>query len=94
MLFRSLATNITRVFGEHSDVYDNETHETFLEKGQNPFFFDQVHFVGSVEESMALNREEEPHIVIAASGMCEAGRVLHHLRHKIHNPRQIGRAHV
>ena len=36
---------------------------------------------------MALNREETPHIVIAASGMCEAGRILHHLRYKIHNPR-------
>jgi metallo-beta-lactamase family protein len=35
---------------------------------------------------MALNREKKPHIVIAASGMCEAGRILHHLRHKIHNP--------
>lgn len=82
-----LATNITRVFGEHPEVYDFETHETFLQKGHNPFYFDQVHFVGSVEESMALNREEKPHIVIAASGMCEAGRVLHHLRHKIHNRR-------
>lgn len=82
-----LATNITRVFGEHPEVYDRETHEVFLEKGKNPFAFDQVHFVGSVEESMALNREEKPHIVIAASGMCEAGRVLHHLRHKIHNKR-------
>ena len=82
-----LATKITRVFGEHPEVYDRETHETFLEKNKNPFSFDQVHFVGSVEESMALNRDERPHIVIAASGMCEAGRVLHHLRHKIHNPR-------
>ena len=82
-----LATNITRVFGEHPEVYDEDTHRTFLEKGQNPFHFDQIHFVGSVEESMALNREEKPHIVIAASGMCEAGRVLHHLRHKIHNPK-------
>jgi metallo-beta-lactamase family protein len=52
---------------------------------QNPFSFDQVHFVKSVEESMALNREEKPHIVISASGMCEAGRILHHLRFKIHN---------
>jgi len=82
-----LATNITRVFGEHPEVYDRETHEVFLERGKNPFSFDQMHFVGSVEESMALNREEKPHIVIAASGMCEAGRVLHHLRHKIHNQR-------
>ncbi len=82
-----LATKITKVFGEHPEAYDRETHKTFLEKGKNPFSFDQVHFVGSVEESIALNREEKPHIVIAASGMCEAGRVLHHLRHKIHNPR-------
>jgi len=82
-----LATNITRVFGEHPEVYDEETHETFLEKGINPFSFDQVNFVGSVDESIALCRDDRPHIVIAASGMCEAGRVLHHLRHKIHNPK-------
>ena len=82
-----LATKITRVFGEHPEVFDADTHKTFLERGQNPFFFEQVHFVGSVEESMALMRDETPHIVISASGMCEAGRILHHLRHKIHNPR-------
>ena len=40
---------------------------------------------GSVEESIALNHETKPHIVLSASGMCEAGRVLHHLRYKIHN---------
>ncbi len=82
-----LATKITRVFGEHPEVYDQETHETFLEHGQNPFSFDKIHFVKSVEESMALNREKKPHIVISASGMCEAGRILHHLRFKIHNPK-------
>ena len=80
-----LATKITRVFAEHPEVYDRETHETFLQQGQNPFQFDQVNFVGSVEESMALNRDETPHIVVSASGMCEAGRILHHLRYKIHN---------
>ena len=82
-----LATKITRVFGEHPEAYDEETHETFLEKGKNPFYFKQVQFVSSVEESMALNRDETPHIVIAASGMCEAGRILHHLRYKIHDPK-------
>jgi metallo-beta-lactamase family protein len=82
-----LATKITRVFGEHPEVYDRETHQAFLQRGKNPFAFQQVRFVESVEASMALNRDETPHIVIAASGMCEAGRVLHHLRHKIHNPR-------
>jgi len=80
-----LATKLTRTFGEHPEVYDRETHETFLQKGQNPFSFEQMHFVESVEESMALNRDEKPHIVISASGMCEAGRILHHLRYKIHN---------
>jgi metallo-beta-lactamase family protein len=82
-----LATNLTKVFGEHPEVYDRETHKTFLEKGQNPFMFPQMNFIGSVEESMALNRENKSHIVISASGMCEAGRVLHHLRYRIHDPK-------
>ncbi len=82
-----LATNITQVFGEHPEVYDQETHRTFLQNGANPFDFKEVRFVGSVEESMAVNRDHTPHIVIAASGMCEAGRILHHLRHKVHNPK-------
>ena len=81
-----LAINITRIFGEHPELYDKETHAGFLEQGINPFSFEGVHFVASVEESMALNREDSPHIVIAASGMCEGGRILHHLRWKIHNP--------
>ena len=82
-----LATRLTRVYGEHPEVYDRETHETFLSNGANPFSFKQLRFVKSVEESMALNRDEKPKIVIAASGMCEGGRILHHLRHKIHNPK-------
>jgi metallo-beta-lactamase family protein len=82
-----LATKLTKVFGEHPEVYDEETHDTFLEQGKNPFLFDQIYFVRSVEESIALNKEEKPHIVVAASGMCEAGRILHHLRYKIHNAR-------
>ncbi|MBW1889943.1 MAG: MBL fold metallo-hydrolase [Deltaproteobacteria bacterium] len=82
-----LATKITKVFGEHPETYDEDTHATFLRRGRNPFSMDQIHFVGSVEESMALNRDESPHIVISASGMCEAGRILHHLRYKIHNPK-------
>lgn len=79
-----LAIKITKVFGEHPELYDRNTHKTFLEKGKNPFLFEKIHFVQSVEESMRLNRDETPHIVISASGMCEAGRILHHLRHKIH----------
>ncbi len=80
-----LATNLTKAFAEHPEVYDKDTHATFLSKGENPFVFDQMHFVKSVAESMALNRQDKPQIIIAASGMCEAGRILHHLRFKIHN---------
>jgi metallo-beta-lactamase family protein len=82
-----LAVNLTQVFAEHPEVYDQDTQTTFLSKGQNPFLFDQIRLVRSVEESMALNREDKPQIIIAASGMCEAGRILHHLRFKIHNER-------
>lgn len=82
-----LASNMTKVFGEHPELYDQESHETFLKKGLNPFMFHNINFVKSVEESMALMREDRPHVVIASSGMCEAGRILHHLRYKIHNPK-------
>jgi metallo-beta-lactamase family protein len=74
------------VFGEHPEVYDEATHDTFLERGKNPFSMEKIHFVESVEESIALNHEKKSHIVLSASGMCEAGRILHHLRYKIHNP--------
>ncbi|MFH1155694.1 MAG: MBL fold metallo-hydrolase [Pseudomonadota bacterium] len=81
-----LASAMTTVFGEHPELYDRDTHKTFLEQNLNPFYFDKVHFVASVDESMELMREKASHIVISASGMCEAGRILHHLRYKIHNP--------
>ncbi|MFH2002998.1 MAG: MBL fold metallo-hydrolase [Planctomycetota bacterium] len=82
-----LASKLTQVFGEHPELYDKETHKAFLQRGMNPFSFEQMHFVGSLDESMALLEEKKPHIVLSASGMCEAGRILHHLRYKIHNPR-------
>lgn len=82
-----LATKITKVFGEHPETYDQDTHGTFLENGVNPFKFEHLKFVQTVEESMALNREQSSHVVLAGSGMCEGGRILHHLRHKIHDER-------
>ena len=82
-----LAMKLTDVFGRHPEVYDRRAHVDFLEKGENPFFFKEIRFVSSVEQSMALMREQQPHIVIASSGMCEGGRILHHLRYKIHDER-------
>lgn len=82
-----LASKLTKVFGEHPEVYSDDTHEIFLQKGQNPFMFDLIRFTQSTEESIALVQDETPKIVIASSGMCEGGRILHHLRYKIHNPK-------
>lgn len=81
-----LATRLTQVFGEHPEVYDDDTHRVFLEKGENPFLFRQMHFVRSLEESIQLNKQQKPQIIIAASGMCEGGRITHHLRYKMHDP--------
>jgi len=81
-----LSSKITKVFGDHPEVYDLATHKTFLEKGENPFAFKQLRYIETVEESIALNRDNTPSVIIASSGMCEAGRILHHLRNKIHNP--------
>lgn len=81
-----LASNLTRVYGEHPEVYDQEAHRRFLSNGENPFCFQKIRFVSSVDKSMALLEKTEPHVVIAGSGMCEGGRVVHHLRYKIHNP--------
>lgn len=82
-----LGSKLTKVFAEHPEVYDRETHKTFLERGMNPFSFKELHYTGSVEESMNIMKDSRPHIVISSSGMCEAGRILHHLRWKVHNPK-------
>ena len=81
-----LASNLTQVFAEHPEAFDKITHETFLEKGRRPFEFPHLTYVDSVEASMNLTRSKAPHIIISSSGMCEAGRILHHLRHRVHNP--------
>lgn len=83
-----LATNVTRIFAQHPEVYDHETLE-FASKDShaNPFSFNSLKFTRSVEESKALNQLVMPSIIIAASGMMEHGRILHHLRNRIEDPR-------
>lgn len=80
-----LATAVTRIYEEHIEEYDEETY-AYIKKGKNPFSFDYVHFTASVEESKALNELREPAVIISASGMCETGRILHHLANNIENP--------
>jgi metallo-beta-lactamase family protein len=74
-----LTVKLTDVFRLHPECYDAETRE-LLRGSDSPFDFEGLHYVSTAEESIALDREPGPAIIISASGMCEAGRVLHHLR--------------
>lgn len=79
-----LSTKATAIVAAHRDLYDAET-RAMLDAGHNPFFFPGVHSIADVEESMELN-ELRHGIIISASGMCEGGRVLHHLKVTVGNP--------
>ena len=81
-----LATNVTEVYRRHPECYDAETRKFLLDQ-REPFGFGRLRYTRNVEESKALNDITHPYIVISASGMCEAGRVLHHLRNNIGDPR-------
>ncbi len=74
-----LSANVTEVFRRHPECYDSETLE-FLERERDPFGFGSLTYVRDAEASKALNGLTKPCIIIAASGMMESGRVLHHLK--------------
>lgn len=82
-----MAVNATSIFQVHPECYSREVEEAFLDKHKNPFGFDQLSFVTSVEESKSLNKKAGPMIIISADGMCEAGRVVHHLANGISDPK-------
>lgn len=81
-----MATNATTIFQVHPECYDKETHEAFIKHHKNPFGFNSLHFTTSVAESKALNTAKGPLVIISADGMCEAGRIQHHLINSIGDP--------
>ncbi len=81
-----LTANITEIFRLHPDCYDTETRR-HLQSGDSPFDFDGLRYVSTPEDSMAISASNEPCVIISASGMCEAGRVLHHLKACVEDPR-------
>lgn len=83
-----LATDVTDVFRRHPDEFDQET-QAFLDRDPHgsAFGFDLLQYTRSVDESKAINEMRQPLIVIAGSGMVESGRVLHHLKRSIDDPR-------
>lgn len=81
-----LAISATEVFKENEDLFDDEA-KAVMESGDNPLEFPGLKFTRTAEESKALNESDIPSIIISASGMCEVGRIKHHLKHNIWNPK-------
>lgn len=80
-----LAVNATKIFQENPEYYDDDALR-YLLKGDNPLEFDNLHFITTADESKALNENPTPKIIISASGMCEVGRIKHHLKHNLYRP--------
>lgn len=83
-----LAVNVTDVFRKHEEEWD-EGARAFAALHEDPFGWKRLRYVRTVEESKTLNGLRMPFIVIAASGMCEAGRVLHHLKNSVEDPKNL-----
>jgi metallo-beta-lactamase family protein len=81
-----LSVNVTEIFKLHPECFDNETNQ-MLAHHDDPFGWKDVSYIKEVEESKELNRIDQPCIIISASGMCESGRILHHLKNNVEDPR-------
>ncbi|MBI3539804.1 MAG: MBL fold metallo-hydrolase [Candidatus Eisenbacteria bacterium] len=81
-----MAREATEVFTRHPECFDAETAEAFR-RGGEPFGFRRLRYVATPDESRSLNDLREPCIIVAASGMCEGGRILHHLAHGLGDPK-------
>ena len=79
-----MAHNATEAFKNNAQVFDDETKE-YISRGDNPLEFENLKFTRTSEESQWLNIDNEPKVIISASGMCEAGRIRHHLKHNLWN---------
>jgi metallo-beta-lactamase family protein len=82
-----LAVNITDVFMKFPEYFDDETQQ-FVRTGKHPALtFPGLTYTRSTDESKAINNQKGPLIIISASGMCEAGRILHHLKNNVEDPK-------
>jgi metallo-beta-lactamase family protein len=84
-----LGENITEIFPRYIKDFNNNFQKDFGGKGESPFSMNNLHYIKSIEDSKALNSKQGPMMIISASGMCEGGRVLHHLKNNIENPQNI-----
>ncbi len=82
-----LAVNATKIFKAHPECFDEETRQFVMEARHPALDFKMLTYINSVDESKALNESKEPMIIISASGMAETGRIVHHIRNNIENPK-------
>lgn len=82
-----LAVNLTSIFSAHPECLDKNTWEEFLKNQKNPFGFGNLKYITAVEDSKALNEYRGPCMILSAAGMCEHGRILHHLANNIEDPK-------
>ena len=80
-----LAISATEIFKKNTDLFEDEIKEK-IESGDNPLEFPGLRFTVTAEESKELNESDEACIILSASGMCEVGRIKHHLKHNLWNP--------
>ena len=80
-----LAISATEIFQNNMDLFDEQTQD-IIKSGDNPLEFPGLQFTRTADESKELNEKNESSIIISASGMCEVGRIKHHLKHHIWNP--------
>ena len=80
-----LAISATEIFKENANLFDEET-QAVIKSGDNPLEFPGLQFTRTADESKALNEKNESSIIISASGMCEVGRIKHHLKHHLWDP--------
>lgn len=81
-----MAVNATSIFKIHQECYNEDVAKQFIDHHKNPFGFEDLTYVSDVSESIKINDIKGPCIIISSSGMCEAGRILHHLKNNIENP--------
>lgn len=84
-----LAANLSAVFEKHTEEFNAETWHEFGHRGDAPLAFRNLIYTHSVDESKQLNSLSGPFMIISASGMCEGGRILHHLKNNITDPNNV-----
>ena len=81
-----LAISATEIFKKNTELFEEEIQEK-IKRGDNPLEFHGLQFTRTAEESKALNEDFSPAIILSASGMCDVGRIKHHLKHNLWNPK-------